>query len=128
MSLIGIVKWFNNKDGFGFITLSNGEHSGKDIFVHYTSLSVKSDQYTYLVQGEYVQLDLTKPEKGDHEFHAINVSGILGGPLMCETRKQITDRSKATRPPSKENTDGYQKVVKKSNRPRRTKPAAEERK
>ena len=29
---LGIVKWFNNKAGFGFVTTL--EDSGKDIFVH----------------------------------------------------------------------------------------------
>ena len=29
----GRVKWFNNKSGFGFITLCDGDHAGQDIFV-----------------------------------------------------------------------------------------------
>jgi CspA family cold shock protein len=123
MRSVGIVKWFNNKDGFGFVTLSNGEHSGKDIFVHFSSLSVKADQYTYLVQGEYVELDLTKPEKGDHEFHGVNVSGIMGGPLMCETRKLNMDRTKTTKKTgsSAQEDSDFQKV----SRRRRPKPSSE---
>ena len=35
--LTGKVKWFNNKAGFGFITVCDeGEMSNKDIFVHYS--------------------------------------------------------------------------------------------
>jgi len=50
---LGIVKWFNNKAGFGFVTTL--EDSGKDIFVHHTGVSVDREQYKYLVQGEYRQ-------------------------------------------------------------------------
>jgi len=38
LRLIGRVKWFNNKAGFGFITVCDGEYAEKDIFVHYSSI------------------------------------------------------------------------------------------
>lgn len=82
---VGRVKWFNNKSGFGFITLCDGEHKDKDIFVHYSTLQAADTQYKYLVQGEYVEFDLIKSENEQHEFHAANVSGIKGGLLMCQT-------------------------------------------
>ena len=86
--LTGQVKWFNNKTGYGFITVASGEHMGKDIFTHYSALRVNDSltQYKYLVQGEYVELALVKPDSGPHEFLASDVSGILGGRLMCEIR------------------------------------------
>jgi len=87
-ALTGRVKWFNNKAGFGFITVCDGIHSGKDIFVHYSSIQVQNSQYKYLVQGEYVDFFLVKPANSQHEFHAVSVSGIKGGNLMCETRRQ----------------------------------------
>jgi cold shock CspA family protein len=94
--LTGQVKWFNNKTGYGFITVFEGEHTGKDIFTHYSSLRVNDtgSQYKYLVQGEYVELALVKPESGSHEFLASDVSGIKGGTIMCEVRyaNQSTDR------------------------------------
>lgn len=85
--LTGRVKWFNTKAGYGFITVCEGDHHGKDIFVHYTSVEVENTQYKYLVQGEYVDFDIVKPDNSDHEYHAVNVSGIKGGQLMCETRQ-----------------------------------------
>ena len=85
--LVGQVKWFNNKAGYGFITVSDGEHSGKDIFVHYTTVRVTNSQYKYLIQGEYVEFTLTKSTSGEHEYQATDVSGIKGGALMCETRR-----------------------------------------
>ena len=50
----GQVKWFNTKAGYGFITVCDGEHTGKDIFVHFSSIQVVNQQYRYLVQGEYI--------------------------------------------------------------------------
>jgi cold shock CspA family protein len=95
--LTGRVKWFNNKDGFGFINVcEEGEYSAKDIFVHWNSIEVQTSQYKYLVQGEYVEFSLAKPEKGNHEFHAVGVRGLKGGPLMCETRRTNTQRVRET--------------------------------
>jgi cold shock protein len=85
--VIGKVKWFNNKAGYGFITVSeDGDYNGKDIFTHYTAVKVTNSQYKYLVQGEYVEFELVKPESGSHEYKAMSVTGISGGELMCETR------------------------------------------
>lgn len=93
----GCVKWFNNKSGFGFISYDKG-----DIFVHHSSIKVSSDQYRYLVQGEYVEFEVT-PSSGDHEFQANNVSGINRGKLMCETRQNVRESKtqyKSTHTPS----------------------------
>jgi cold shock protein len=88
--LTGTVKWFNNKAGFGFITVcEEGEYKDKDIFVHYSSIRVSNSQYKYLVQGEYVDFTLVKANNG-HEFQAMHVSGIKGGPIMCESRRVMT--------------------------------------
>jgi cold shock CspA family protein len=92
-NILGQVKWFNIKSGFGFITVCKGEEflDEKDIFVHYSSLDVDNKQYRYLVQGEYVEFDIMKPENDKYELHAVNVSGIRGGQLMCEIRKENND-------------------------------------
>jgi CspA family cold shock protein len=89
--ITGKVKWFNNKSGFGFVTAVDGELKGSDIFVHFSSINVPDDQYKYLVQGEYVDFELSKSEKSEHEYHAVNISGVKGGSLMCETRKLTSD-------------------------------------
>jgi CspA family cold shock protein len=92
---IGCVKWFNNKAGFGFITLIGDNQ--KDVFVHWSSIKVENSQYKYLVQGEYVEFEIVKPEGDKHEFHAIAVSGIKGGNLMCETIRLARDASNIAR-------------------------------
>lgn len=87
--LLGRVKWFNNKSGFGFITVTDGDNSGKDIFVHHSAINVQTQQYKYLVQGEYVEFHLEKTTSDKHEYQATNVVGIKGGQLMCETRNSV---------------------------------------
>ena len=116
--LIGQVKWFNNKAGYGFITVSDGEHAGKDIFAHFTTIRVGDQQYKYLVQGEYVEFEITNSTNESHEFQATKISGIKGGMLMCETRQS----NRPSRPivehkTNSHNEDGFQQVKKKRNAP-----------
>jgi CspA family cold shock protein len=85
----GRVKWFNNKAGYGFITVTDGPKSGTDIFVHHSSINVSTQQYKYLVQGEYIEFTLSNVSSSDHEYQAVDVSGIKGGKLMCETRNEL---------------------------------------
>lgn len=89
--LTGMVKWFNNKSGFGFVTVcGDGEYGGKDIFTHYSAIRVTNSQYKYLVQGEYVDFNLVKSDSDKHEFNAGDVTGVMGGPILCETRRAVT--------------------------------------
>lgn len=85
-SFTGRVKWFNNKAGYGFITITDGTRSGTDVFAHHSSISVSNQQYKYLVQGEYVEFSLSDTQNDKHEFQASNICGIKAGQLMCETR------------------------------------------
>ena len=84
----GCVKWFNSKTGYGFISVTDGSKSGTDVFVHHTSINAVSNQYKYLVQGEYVEFSFTDAKNNNNEFQAGYVSGINGGKLMCETRNE----------------------------------------
>jgi cold shock CspA family protein len=93
-NLIGQVKWFNTKTGYGFITACGGEYDKKDIFVHFSSIKIADPQYLYLVQGEYVSFDLNKMESNKYEFHAVNVHGINGGSIMCELRNTQQEGSR----------------------------------
>jgi cold shock CspA family protein len=94
IKLTGRVKWFNNKTGFGFITAlgdSEGVKEGSDVFVHHSAIKVAQEQYRYLVQGEYVEFVLSKltasgATASKHEFQAVDVNGVKGGKLICETR------------------------------------------
>jgi len=95
--LTGKVKWFNNKAGYGFITIHDGENKNSDIFVHFTAIRVTNSQYKYLVQGEYVEFDRVKSTTGPHEYKAADITGIKGGELMCETRNMSQQTMRAPR-------------------------------
>lgn len=85
----GRVKWFNKTGGFGFVTVVGGERDGTDVFVHHTNVTVSEQQFRYLVQGEYVTFTFGTVEGDSHEFQAVNVRGVAGGALMCETQREV---------------------------------------
>ncbi|MHC4267162.1 MAG: cold-shock protein [Planctomycetota bacterium] len=55
----GTVKWFNDKKGFGFISIEDGE----DIFVHHTA--IESEGFRTLEEGDNVEFEIVKGDKGD---------------------------------------------------------------
>ncbi len=54
----GIVKWFNDSKGFGFIQRDSGE----DIFVHFRA--IQGDGYRSLKDGEKVEYTVVEGQKG----------------------------------------------------------------
>jgi CspA family cold shock protein len=55
----GIVKWFNNDKGYGFITPDEGS---KDLFVHHSSIT--GDGYKSLAEGARVEFEVREGQKG----------------------------------------------------------------
>ena len=66
--ITGVVKWFNDEKGFGFIQ-QNGEE--KDIFVHYKSIN--SAGRKTLHEGQEVTFEITDGKKGPQ---AENVTAV----------------------------------------------------
>ena len=123
---IGIVKWFNKKQGYGFIRVLSGEHLEKDVFVHYSTIRSKdASDYKYLVQGEYVEFVIEKAIKENHELNAVDITGIFENPTLCETRRNASFREEeegTTRPDRPrysrsqtqqvaDDVEGYKRVV-----------------
>ena len=106
---LGRVKWFNNKAGYGFCTVvgaTGSERVGEDIFVHHTGVQVASEQYKYLVQGEYVHFSLRTSDSSAHPFQAANLTGVWGGKLMCETRNEQRQQRAAYNAYNTEDAEG----------------------
>jgi len=83
-TLIGRVKWFRSKLGYGFITVWDKDKSEEiDVFIHQSNIKTKLSQYRTLKEGEYVSLNLSV---GDDSQQAKDVTGVHGGPLLCDTR------------------------------------------
>ncbi|CAN5790959.1 MAG: cold-shock protein [Gemmatimonadetes bacterium] len=59
MRTTGIVKWFNDSKGFGFITPDDG---AKDCFVHHTAIQMQG--FKTLAEGERVEFDIVDGQKG----------------------------------------------------------------
>jgi CspA family cold shock protein len=63
----GIVKWFNNEKGFGFISVDGGE----DVFVHFSAL--QGDGFKSLEEGQEVQFELTNGAKGPQAANVVKL-------------------------------------------------------
>lgn len=63
----GIVKWFNDSKGFGFITRENGP----DVFVHHSAIEMEG--FRSLSEGDHVTFEVVKGPKG---LQAANVKRV----------------------------------------------------
>lgn len=64
----GIVKWFDNERGFGFISCNKGD----DVYVHHSQIKEKGHEKD-LHEGQEVSFDIIQEQKGPS---AINVQKI----------------------------------------------------
>ena len=60
MEVTGVVKWFSNPKGYGFITQDD---NGKDVFVHYTA--IEGDGFKTLEKGQKVRFEVVNGDKGE---------------------------------------------------------------
>lgn len=55
----GVVKWFNESKGFGFITPSDG---GDDLFAHFSE--IQGEGFKTLAENQKVEFEVTQGRKG----------------------------------------------------------------
>ena len=99
MSLIGSVDFFDIRKGWGFIKVltQDVEQSNQGVFFHRQNITVKDGCYKCVFPGEYVSFSLGKNDKGDM---CIDITGIMGGPLLTEHPQwHYTKKAKYTKPP-----------------------------
>ncbi len=87
----GVVKWFRDNKGYGFISVLGRLHGemelepGRELFVHHSDVHPESSTYKTLIKGEYVSFVLKHRQRADEtEIQAADVRGAYGGPLMCD--------------------------------------------
>jgi cold shock CspA family protein len=117
--LAGCVKWFNMKTGFGFLSVvqsvcGSDLKVGSEIFVHHSNVKVAEEQYRFLVQGEYVEFDVSNVANGQHSCQAVNVTGMFGGKLMCETRNDARQQQHGGDREDGGHDDSYVPVLRRS--------------
>ncbi|GHB59811.1 cold-shock protein [Psychrosphaera saromensis] len=62
----GVVKWFNEEKGFGFLTQDEG---GKDVFVHFRSIA--SEGFKTLKDGQRVEFEVEDGQKGPQAANVV---------------------------------------------------------
>ncbi len=67
MRLVGKVKWFNDRKGYGFIE----QEGGKDVFVHYTA--IEGDGSNTLTEGQKVEFEITQGAKGPQATKVVKI-------------------------------------------------------
>ena len=80
----GVVKWFNNAKGFGFI-LPDNDDAGGDVFVHYSD--IQGDGFRMLLEGQSVEFEVG--EQDDGRSRAIDVTGPDGEQIISVQSKPI---------------------------------------
>lgn len=63
----GVVRWFSNSRGYGFIAPENGD---RDIFVHFSNIDMKG--YKTLVENQLVEFEVGHIEgKGPNALNVV---------------------------------------------------------
>ncbi len=65
----GVVKWFNNAKGYGFVT---PDGTDQDVFIHFSAINM--DGYKTLREGQKVEFEINRGPKGWHASNLLRVN------------------------------------------------------
>jgi cold shock protein len=101
----GLVKWFNDAKGFGFITPDEG---GADVFIHFSAIAMEG--YKTLKQGARVSFDLTDGPKGQHAQNILMTEPAPAAPVQ-EQDHQAAPRRRESRVRTPQFSVGHQEFA-----------------
>lgn len=79
----GVVKWFNNAKGYGFVL---ADDDGKDVFAHYSAVDM--DGYRTLRAGQCVAFEAIDGPKG---LHAVSIKILDDAPDPSKAADATTE-------------------------------------
>ena len=85
----GVVKWFNNAKGYGFIL---SDENGKDVFAHYSSIEMEG--YRTLRAGQCVAFEAIDGPKGLHAMSIKILEEVTLTGVDESTETQTTEQDK----------------------------------
>ena len=63
----GVVKWFNNEKGFGFISVEGGD----DVFAHFSAINL--DGFKTLEEGQKVSFEIVEGDRGPQAANIVKL-------------------------------------------------------
>lgn len=85
--VLGVVKWFNNKLGYGFINHKNSRNEEQDIFVHWSNLIIPDHDFRTLYKDELVEFEIRQCTQS--HYSTLNTESIQACKVSGPNRTKL---------------------------------------